>query len=255
MKLILIGLVFLFSCSLITNRSPEDIKADQFYNLGNDKILEKDFESARDLFAKAAKLRPHDAKIVQNLGMTYIFKKDIDTAIKYLKKAITIDENNSEARGNLASIYFGREDFAQAKIHYLKLMENSKYKKHYQANNNLAYIYQKEDNGLEARKYLIVLANNNKNNCLIHTKIGKIDLELKNYKRALKHFSTAIASPCYLNPEPLYLKGLMFDYLRRYSEARTTYKELTTKFPTTIFASFAHARIAKITGEKDRKRL
>ena len=255
MKLILIGLIFLCSCSLLSNKSPEDVKADQFYDLAMDKILDKDFETARDLFSKAAKLRPNDAKIIQNLGMTYIFKKDIETALIYLNQAVAIDENNSEARGNLASIYFQKEDYAKAKTHYLKLIENPKYKKDNQAITNLAFIYSKEENNVEARKYLIVLANNNEDNCIIHTKIGKIDLELKKYKRALNHFTMAVNPPCYLNPEPLYLKALMFDYLRRFSEARTTYKELTTKFPTTIFASFAHQRLAKIAGEKDIKRL
>jgi len=239
----------------LSNKSPEEVKAEQFYNLGMDKILEKDFETARDLFSKAAKLRPNDAKIVQNLGMTYIFKNDIKTALKYLNQAVTLDENNSEARGNLASIYFGREDYAKAKIHYLKLIENPRYKKHFQANTNLAYIYSREDKGLEARKYLTVLANNNKDNCIIHTKIGKIDLELKNYKRALTHFTKSLDHPCYLNPEPLYLKGLSLDFLGRYSEARKIYTELTTKFPTTFFSAFAYDRMAQIMNKTDKKKL
>lgn len=255
MKIILLSLVFLFSCSLLSNKSPEEIKAEQFYDLGMDKILEKDFETARDLFSKAAKLRPNDAKIVQNLGMTYIFKKDIETALKYLNQAIELDPNNGEARGNLASIYFGQEDYKKAKTHYLKLIENPKYKEDFQANTNLAYIFQKEDRPKETRKYLTILANNNKNNCLLHTRIGKIDFELKNYKRALENFSRSIEHPCYLNPEPLYLKGLSLDFLGQYNAARKAYNELTAKFPTTFFSAFAHDRLAQIKEKKDRKKL
>jgi Flp pilus assembly protein TadD len=255
MKLVLLSLVFLFSCSLLSNRSPDEIKAEQFYDLGMDKILEKDFETARDLFSKAAKLNPKDAKIVQNLGMTYMFKKDPETALKYLNQAIELDPNNSEARGNLASIYFGREEYKKAKTHYLKLVENTKYKKNFQANTNLAYIFQKEDRPIEARKYLTILANNNKNNCLLLTRIGKIDFHLKKYQRALENFSKSIEHPCYLNPEPLYLKGLSLDYLGQYSAATKVYKELTAKFPTTFFSSFAHDRLVQIKNKTDRKRL
>ena len=53
MKLILLSLVFLTSCGVFTQKTPEQVKADQLYTLGNDKMLEKDFESARDLFSKA----------------------------------------------------------------------------------------------------------------------------------------------------------------------------------------------------------
>lgn len=255
MKFISLCLLFLFSCGLITTKSPEHVKADQFYNLGNDKVLEKDYDMALDLFAKASSLRPDDHKILHNIGMVHYFKKEPKKAIDFLKKALTKNAENSESLSNLASIYFGQEDFQNAKKYYLDFIKNSKVKNDYQANFNLAFIYLKEDNKIKARKHLLAIADGKENSCILHMRIGKIELELKNYPSSLKHFNTSLNPPCYLSPESLYLKGMVLERLGQYKNARDSYNDLVAKFPTTFFSSFALGRLAMIKGRKDRIKL
>jgi tetratricopeptide (TPR) repeat protein len=251
MKLLSI-LLLLLSCAQV-KKTPQDQKFDQFYALAKEALEKENYQKALKYLFKAKEILPNRTEAYHKLGIIYLLQGDSFKAIDNFKKVLELDPSYDLARGNLGNLYYQMGKKKLALEYYQRFIENPQYAKDYNAHLNLADIFYNEDNLLMAKKHLLKAISSNKKSCTIFTRLGKVEMDLKNNLAALKYFSQSVEDPCFINPESLYLRGLILEKLGHYKKARESYWEVTEKFPTTFFSSFAHSRLGNIRTKKDKK--
>lgn len=242
---IILYLFFLLSCGS-TELSTKDKKAALYYSHGTSKLLDKDYTTALDYLLKAADMTPGDTKVHNNLGMTYYFKKQYAQAEHHLRKAIGLDPSNSDAGNNLASVYYHQKKYQDAERVYHNILENLVYQHQYRIHYNLALIKLKAKNRSMAFKHLLAAIKIKDDYCPAHILLGQLERNIKNFKKALKHFEDGLKGACFNVPQSHYLKALTLIELDEYEKANDTLEQLKIKFYTSPYSKLAETRMREI---------
>ena len=113
MKLLLIILLFIFSCASV--RQEKDAKNWQYYyDLGMSSLLVKNYSEAITNFFLASQMAPNEPKVWNALGIAYMEVLEYHKAENAFRKALEVDKKFTEAKLNLGILYFRKKDYEKA---------------------------------------------------------------------------------------------------------------------------------------------
>ncbi len=165
---------------------------------------------------------PKDISSLIALGYKAALSGQTEAAITLYKQALGQESSNTNVLFALASLYHRLAQYKEAKIHYRKLLTlDPDYKK---ALNNYLVLMSEESPG-QALVELKELEKENPDFSPIQAQIGMIYAQMGDYTLAEQHLRRAII----LSPEVLnyrYNLGVVYDSMKRYSEAITLYKQV-----------------------------
>ncbi len=248
------SLLFIFFISLFAScssnktlhKSPEEEKAELYYDHGTEKLVNKRYTEALKYFLKAEKLQPKNPKIQNNLGMTYWFKKQSEKAVYHLKKAIENDENDGDARNNLASVYYQKKKYDLALLEYRKVATNLIYDHQYRVLYNMALIYGKKGDQEKMIEYLNLSLKEKNDYCPTHFKLGRHYFSTKRFIKSFDHFHQSSLGTCLKNPAPFYWKAKTLAASKRYFKAKQEYRHLIKSFPRSHYSKLAVKNMSTI---------
>jgi len=245
---IIIVLFTLVSCASteMKDKSPDERKADLYYNHGTQALLSKDYTTALNHLQKAVALTPKDTKVQNNLGMAYYFKGEINTAIKHLLEAIDLDEKNSDARVNLAGIYYAQGRMDLALTQYEIVTKDLIYPFQFRTYYNMAIINERQGKISQARDLLAKSINENKGYCPAYFLLGKMNEKAMDLNSALASYQDATKGQCYEEPAPHFSQAKILIQLGRYSEAQEKLELVMEKFSRTSYFAMASQELAKL---------
>ena len=141
-------------------------------------------------------------------------------AITLLEQALEITDDEADVLSLLGMEYLFMEDYQNAKIYFMKCLEEDE--EDYSALYNIIYCFEYLDETEAAIEYLNDFLNKNPYCEVAWHQVGKQYHELKDYKKALAAFDFAIISDdrfigAYLE------KGRVLEKLKRYEEAIESY--------------------------------
>jgi Tfp pilus assembly protein PilF len=243
MKVIIFCMVLasLFSCS--STRTPEEKKAQLFYDQGTKQLVAKKYTKALIHLMKAHKLDPKNSKVNNNLGMAYFFKGNAPIAIKHLKIAIENDKENFEAQNNLATIYMNLDKLNKAEVLYKKLSQNLTYEGQSNTYHNLGLIRLKQHKTNEAYAFFEKAVELDEFYCPSHFRMGKIAYKSGRYRKALEKFKEANQGNCFNSPEPQYHEAMTMIELGEYTSARLRLENLIERFPEHRYMKLAKRKL------------
>jgi Flp pilus assembly protein TadD len=143
--LILIWLVFLFSCAPAT-------KEDQtknwlyYYDLGMSALSAKNYSEAIANFFIATQKAPNEPKVWNSLGIAYMEVFEYEKAESAFRKALEVDKKFTEARLNLGVMYFRKKDYENALREIRTALADESFPHKHIAFYYLARIYKAIDN-------------------------------------------------------------------------------------------------------------
>lgn len=246
---ILLFLLMVFSgCSLFSNQEKniQDKKADIHFAHGTYSLKNKNYIEALDKLITADSLRPNDSKILNNLGMAYYFRKDTTSAIAKIKKSLEVDPKNSDARNNLGTIYFNLGKYKLAQQQYEAILTDLVYQGQFRVLYNLALIYFKRGDSLNANQYLEKSLAENPSYCPSYFLKARIFEEARNLEEAYKHYRKAYGGVCYKQPVPHFKAGEVLTKMGKYEQAVAKYNDIVEMFPNTKHAVKATEKILQI---------
>ena len=243
----------LTSCSSnqLKEQTPEEKKAEVYYNQGTAELVNKDYTQALDHLLKAKELNAKDSKIRTNLGMVYFFKNQVSLAEEELKKAIDIDKKNSDARLNLGSIYLENKKYKEARAQFEKVTEDLTYQSQFRNFYNLAILSLNEGDRRMAFDYLAKSVQEKNDYCPAHFKLGEMYTEEYRFKQALDAFKESGKGVCVSDPAPQYQIALTLINLNKPAEAKMRFQEIVEKFPSTRFGTLAAVQIKKLMNSNE----
>ncbi len=109
---------------------------------------------AIDAYEKALHFDPQDLETLYNLGTLYVNEERSEEAIDLLRRALSIDPQHGAAHYNLALVLDERKDFDEARVHYLKAIENGSDSAWGRL--RLAFLWARQNEPVEALKHLEV---------------------------------------------------------------------------------------------------
>lgn len=234
----------------LKEKTPEQKKADLYYDYGTTSLSNGDYTKALTNLKKAIEIIDDDSRYHNNLGMAYYFKKDVNSAIKHLKIAIDLDEKNSDAKNNLASIYFYQGKFNQSQALYEQVTKDLEYTKQYRVYYNLGLLELKRGKKNKAISLFQKSIAENKSYCPAHYQLGLISFEGHNYHQAANSFENASLGNCADNPLPHYKQAESLINLGEYGDALVKLEEILEKFPKSKEAVLATRKIKTLKVEK-----
>jgi Tfp pilus assembly protein PilF len=248
-------LILIFTLLIVSNcssnktvhKSPEDKKAELFYEHGTEKLIKKEYTQALSFFLKAVALKPKNTKIRNNLAMTYWFKNKADLAVSHLKEAIQLDESNSDARNNLASIYYQQKKYDLSLLEYRKVAANLTYSRQYRTYYNMALIFLKKGEIELVVEHLDKSLKERSDYCPAHYQRGKLLYKNRKFNLALEEFHQSSLGTCVVNAGPLFWKAKTLASQKRFFKAKQMFKETIKKFPRTGYAKKSYEEIQKIS--------
>lgn len=247
--LITISLVFLVSCAS-SDKNPKltvaQKKAGLYYDHGTAFLVGQKYTEALDYLLKAVKSDPTRSDIHNNLGMAYYFKERPQKAMYHLKKSIEIDPKNDDARNNLASLYFNLKKYDLAEKEYLKITNGLIYKNQFRVYYNLALIAQTKGKHNQVKMYLNKSLKEKSDYCIANLKLGQIEQNELNYKKALDHYKKARTGTCYNYPAPHYYLGTLYLQLGNLISAQESFHTLRDRFSNSYYAKMANLRLKEL---------
>ncbi len=249
---VLISLSLFSGCaSRSLNNSPEEKKAEIYYDKGTANLVSQNYTSAIDDLIKAFQFNPKSSKINNNLGMAYLFKGNQEKAFSHIQMAIELDSSNTDARSNLASLYFTKKEYEKAEKIYLDILKDLAYQTHYRTYYNLGLLSLKKNDENKAEQYFDLAIKENSSYCPAHFQKGMIVFNKGFYSKALEVFKEGSLGTCYSEPAPHYQMALTYIELRRYDDARDKLEFITTQFTKSKYATLAQIRFSRIKELKD----
>ncbi len=140
---------------------------------------------------------PFDFEYYNSKGVEYFYRGEIENAIKCFEKSLDLNFKNTVALNNLAQAYIKNQNLDKAKNTLKKaIVFNPKYTQTYINLAQVAKIESLENANnkfkKEQERYLKQALKCNPNDKRIYLELGNIELEEKNYEKALKYFNTAL---------------------------------------------------------------
>lgn len=249
-KIIFITLFLILFASCASNepkdQTPNEKKADLYYELGTSELIKKNYLAALTNLLKARDFSPKDTKIRNNLGMAYYFKGQPELAVTELNEAISLDEKNSDAKINLGTIYFEKRKHKEARKLYEEVLTNLTFENQFRTYYNIALIDLSEGDRKGAFDNLAKSLKEKDDYCAAHFKLGEMYSEEYKFKEALASFRQAGKGTCVSEPAPLYQQAVTLNNLERKDEAKKKFQEVISKFPTTQYKAMAVSQINQL---------
>lgn len=233
------------------NSTPEQKKAEIYYDKGTANLVDKKYTSAIDDLLKAFQLNPKSSKINNNLGMAYLFKGNQEKAIAHIKMAIELDSANTDARSNLASIYFTNKEYEKAEKIYSDILKDLTYQAHFRTYYNLGLLSLKRNDTKRAEEYFDLALKENTSYCAAHFQKGMIVFNKGFYSKALEIFKEGSLGSCYNEPAPHYQAALCYIELKRFDDAREKLEFIIGQFDKSKYSTLAQIRFSRIRELKD----
>lgn len=154
--------------------------ADLFVNIGKGLAQQGDFQGANQLFDRAVKISPNNAKIKTKQGTLKLLQNNDESGIEYLQEAITIDPTLKEANIALAMAYLKLNELGKATEIAEKWLSKDP--------NNIYALLLRGNIAIKAtefdlaKKYFNQAATIDNNNITSLFNLAVIEAEQKNYK-------------------------------------------------------------------------
>ncbi len=227
--------------------TPEEKKADVYYERGTAELISKDYAQALTHLIEAKKITPKNTKIRTNLAMAYYFRDQIPLAIEELKEAISLDEKNSDAKLNLATIYMEKENLKEARELFSQVENDLTFTNQFRNYYNMALLNLIEGDRKEAFLYLSKSIKEKSDYCIAHYKLGTLYAEEYKFQQAYNAFKESGKGTCVSEPAPHYQMAMTLLSLNRTEEAKKKFQEITEKFPKDRYAALSSVQLNKIT--------
>jgi len=201
--------------------------------------FEEKFDKAMDLLDSLKSLEPNYEDIYILIANIYS-KQDLhNDAIEVLKEALNFAEDLIEIHSIMGMEYLFMEDFENAKLSYIKCLENDE--SDYTALYNVIYCFDFLNQNEEAILFLTDFLDRHPYCEVAWHQLGKLYFESKQYEKSLEAFDYAIISDDHFIGAYLE-KGKVLERLNKYNEAIECYTlTLQIDDPT----AFAYLRIGK----------
>ena len=201
--------------------------------------FEEKFDKAMDLLDSLKSLEPNNEDIYILIANIYS-KQDLhNDAIEVLKEALNFAEDLIEIHSIMGMEYLFMEDFENAKLSYIKCLENDE--SDYTALYNVIYCFDFLNQNEKAILFLTDFLDRHPYCEVAWHQLGKLYFESKQYEKSLEAFDYAIISDDYFIGAYLE-KGKVLERLNKYNEAIECYTlTLQIDDPT----AFAYLRIGK----------
>lgn len=237
----LLALTLLFSSCASTGdkQTPEQKKAEIFYNHGTNMLVQQKYTDALKNLLEAYKLNTDDSRICNNLGMAYYFKAQTATAISFIKKAIELDSNNSDAKNNLASIYFDQKKLDEALNLYQAVTKDLVYEHQYRVYTNIGLIYQAKGMNLAAIEHYKLAIKENLDYCPAHFHLGQLAMRRYDYNGAIEAFKDGVKGSCFKQAETHFALAEAYTKARNFAKANETLDNMIKHFPNTTWSERA----------------
>lgn len=257
MKIIslLVILTAFFSCASGERQTPEQKKANIFFNQGTQELQRGEYTKALTHLLKANKYNPDDSKILNNLGMAYYFKDAQAKAIILIKRSIKLDPTNSDAINNLGTIYLRANDLKKAEAMYKKVIKDLTYEFQFRTYYNLGIIEREKNHIKKAFGYFKKSLQLEKAYCPSNFELGKIYYNSKKYSKALERFKNASYGKCYNDPDPVYYQALTHIKLDQFALAKEKLEDLISRFSLTKYETMARSQLRNIKSLQQREYL
>ena len=235
-------------------KSPEEKKAELYYDHGTIHLIRKNYTKALSHLLEAVKLQPENSKIHNNLGMAYFFKKDNQKAMFHLKKSLDFNPKNSEGRNNLASVYMKLGHIKEARKEYALILKDLLYEQQHKTYYNLALMDIREKRTDKAYANLKEAIKINPHYCPAHYQLGILSRQKMAFQKSIEFFKKASLGPCVNNPAPQYLQALNYLDLNRHEDAFHKFKEIMERFPASHYSLMASRKLKLVKVDQFRKR-
>lgn len=239
--------VLMASCASSDDTTPEQKRAEIYYNYGTNMLVEQKYTEALKNLLEAYKLNSTDSRICNNLGMAYYFKGQVPTAISFVQKSIELDPKNSDAKINLASIYYSQKKYDQALQIYQQVTNDLVYDNQYRTYNNIALIYQEKGMNMAAEEHYKLAIKENPEYCPAYYNYGKLALSRHDYKNAIQILKQGIGGQCFEQPATHMLLGEAYLKNGEYSLAEERFKDIITRFGNTNWGEMAKKAMVKVS--------
>ena len=166
-------------------------------DLAIEKINQKKFEEAINIYEKILESTPNHLDSNLNLGTVYFQTGNLEKASEFWNKAININPNIPEIHNNLATIYINRKDYAEAINYAKKAIEiNPNF---YLAHNNLGISYKGLKKLIDAKSCFIKTLELNPKYNIAHYNLGIIYYELNEIEKSeLSYLKSIELNPNYI---------------------------------------------------------
>lgn len=151
-----------------------------------------DYERGLAQLLIARDLEPSNPLTLNHLGLTYYFMKEYEHSIIALKSAISEKPQYSEAHNNLGRVYIDIKDFALARVHLNKALQDLTYSHKDKVWVNLGLSYFMQGQYKTSQTYFLKAISVNRTNCLAYNYYGRSEIELEHFKKAAKSLDKAI---------------------------------------------------------------
>ncbi len=183
-------------------------------------IFENKLDIADELLDALYQLEQSNEEIYIQKANIFSRRDKHKEAISLLEQALEITDDEADVLSLLGMEYLFMEDYQNAKIYFMKCLEEDE--EDYSALYNVIYCFEYLDETEAAIEYLNDFLNKNPYCEVAWHQVGKQYHELKDYKKALAAFDFAIISDdrfigAYLE------KGRVLEKLKRYEEAIESY--------------------------------
>lgn len=190
-KFLLTAFLFVIvGCQSLTSSDPKT--AILYMDLGMKHLSQGQRQDALSAFLKAEKLDGSNKEIQNQLGLTYFLFKKYGLAAKYFRSSLSIDSEYTEARNNLARALVELGQVGAARKELNLVFADLTYKNIANAYMNLGLSYFKENNFRDAIVNLEKSLRENRNSCYAMNMYARSYYELKDYKKAISLFDTAM---------------------------------------------------------------
>jgi tetratricopeptide (TPR) repeat protein len=112
----------LFASGIVTSSAMAQTSAEQYWQQGNQAMLDVRYDDAIASYTMAIRLRPDFARAYGNRGAAYLMKGLYDNAIADLNKAIDLDPTNDTPYENRGHAYRRKNLYNQALADYDKAL-------------------------------------------------------------------------------------------------------------------------------------
>jgi len=253
---------FLVSTILILNvgcahwSSKKKEQAGLFLQLGTSQFENGEYPSALKNLLQSESLDSTNQQTQNMLGMVYFMRQRYDLSEKHLLRALSLDSRFTEARNNIGRLYIELKNYPKADEELKKVLDDLTYNgvAKAQINWGLSKFYQKQyTEALQAFSQAIQQENDN---CLAHTMLGRTYFENNNNESAVLALDKAIGF-CQkaLFDEPHYYSALSYYRLGDKPRSISRFKEVVKLYPNGKYNEKSRAMldlIQKVEHEKNR---
>jgi len=194
----------------------DPVKAEERLKAALMECRNKNFEKGKSMLQDLIKDDPENYKAYNALGKVLVLQKDTETAVDMFEKASKIRPDFTESVINLAQTLYKLGEYPEAKIYYQRIVETES--KNADGHFGLANVYRKQESYKDAIREYNVALNLNPRDAQAYVNLGLCHYKDENYNDAVYNFKMALElggdrMKAFMN------LALSLEKLDRYSEA------------------------------------